>query len=75
MLLPFVDQVLYLAGGSFRLGPPSEVLTSSSLTELYGAPVDVLSVQGRIIVVSSLESVGHQSHDDHAATQIGQAWR
>jgi zinc/manganese transport system ATP-binding protein len=70
-VLPHVDQVLYLAGGAFRLGPPSEVLTSQSLSELYGAPVDVLSVQGRIIVVSSVESVGHQSHDDHAASQIG----
>ena len=69
-VLPYVDQVLYLAGGSFRLGPPDEVLTSAGLSELYGAPVDVLNVQGRIIVVSSVESVGHQSHDDHGA-QLG----
>jgi zinc/manganese transport system ATP-binding protein len=69
-VLPYVDQVLYLAGGSFRLGPPDEVLTSAGLSELYGAPVDVLTVQGRIIVVSSVESVGHQSHDDHGA-QLG----
>jgi zinc/manganese transport system ATP-binding protein len=69
-VLPYVDQVLYLAGGSFRLGPPDEVLTSAGLSELYGAPVDVLTVQGRIIVVSSMESVGHQSHDDHGA-QLG----
>ena len=69
-VLPYVDQVLYLAGGSFRLGPPDEVLTSAGLTELYQAPVDVLTVQGRIIVVSSAESVGHQSHDDHGA-QLG----
>ncbi|HEY5879077.1 MAG TPA: ABC transporter ATP-binding protein [Nakamurella sp.] len=72
-VLPYVDQVLYLAGGSFRLGPPAEVLTSAGLSELYGAPVDVLTVHGRIIVVSSAESVGHQSHDDHAA-QLGGGW-
>jgi zinc/manganese transport system ATP-binding protein len=69
-VLPYVDQVLYLAGGSFRLGPPDEVLTSAGLSELYGAPVDVLTVQGRIIVVSAAESVDHQSHDDHGA-QLG----
>jgi len=72
-VLPYVDQVLYLAGGSFRLGPPAEVLTSAGLSELYGAPVDVLTVHGRIIVVSSMESVGHQSHDDHAA-QLDGRW-
>lgn len=72
-VLPYVDQVLYLAGGSFRLGDPDEVLTSAGLSELYGAPVDVLTVQGRIIVVSSAESVGHQSHDDHGA-QLGGTW-
>lgn len=64
-VLPYVDQVLYLAGGSFRLGPPDEVLTSAGLSELYGAPVDVLRAQGRIIVVSSLETPAHQSMDDH----------
>lgn len=74
-VLPYVDQVLYLAGGSFRLGPPDRVLTSKGLSELYGAPVDVLTVQGRIIVVSSTEAVHHQSHDDHAATEVGEQWR
>jgi zinc/manganese transport system ATP-binding protein len=52
-VLDYVDQVLYLANGQFRLGPPSQVLTSSGLTELYGAPVDVLRAQGRLIVVAS----------------------
>ena len=47
--------MLYLAGGQFRLGPPSEVLTSRGLTELYGAPVDVLRAQGRLIVVASTD--------------------
>ena len=52
-VLDYVDQVLYLAAGQFRLGPPAEVLTSAGLTELYGAPVDVLHAQGRVIVVAS----------------------
>ncbi len=52
-VLEYVDQVLYLANGQFRLGSPAEVLTSAGLTELYGAPVDVLEAQGRLIVVAS----------------------
>ena len=68
-VLDYVDQVLYLAAGQFRLGPPSEVLTSASLTELYGAPVDVLHAQGRLIVVASSDpSTGyHLDEVDHAA--------
>lgn len=69
-VLGYVDQVLYLAAGRFRLGPPQDVLTSPGLTELYGAPVDVIHAQGRIIVVASSDpSAGvHLSDDDHGAT-------
>ncbi len=75
-VLPYVDQVLYLAAGRFRLGPPDQVLTSAGLTELYGAPVDVLTAHGRIIVVPSVEgTVGHQSHDDHPGLDLGERHR
>jgi len=69
-VLDYVDQVLYLAAGRFRLGPPEEVLTSEGLTELYGAPVDVIRAQGRVIVVASTDPTAgfHLSHDDHGAT-------
>lgn len=72
-VLDYVDQVLYLAAGQFRLGPPSEVLTSASLTELYGAPVDVLQAQGRLIVVASSDpSTGyHLDEVDHAGGDHG----
>jgi len=72
-VLDYVDQVLYLAAGQFRLGLPSEVLTSASLTELYGAPVDVLQAQGRLIVVASSDpSTGyHLDEVDHAAGDHG----
>jgi len=73
-VLDYVDQVLYLAAGQFRLGPPSEVLTSASLSELYGAPVDVLHAQGRVIVVASNDpsTVYHLSEDDNCAVDHGQ---
>ncbi len=68
-VLDYVDQVLYLAGGQFRLGPPDEVLTSAGLTELYGAPVEVVRSQGRVIVVASTDpSAGfHLAETDHGA--------
>ena len=72
-VLPYVDQVLYLAGGSFRLGPPDRVLTSKGLSELYGAPVDVLPCRAGSSWCRPRRPASHQSHDDHAATEVG-AW-
>jgi zinc/manganese transport system ATP-binding protein len=54
-VLPLIDRVLYLAGGNWAVGPPDEVMTSERLTGLYGAPVDVLRVRGRIVVVGAPE--------------------
>ncbi|MGW0394796.1 metal ABC transporter ATP-binding protein [Streptomyces sp. NPDC003042] len=52
-VLGLVDRVLYLAPGGFRIGPPDEVMTTSTLSELYGTQVDVLRVRGRIVVVGA----------------------
>jgi zinc/manganese transport system ATP-binding protein len=41
-LLPHLDKVMYIANGRVATGKPSEVLTSESLTALYGVPVEVL---------------------------------
>ena len=67
-VLDYVDRVLYLAGGRFRLGTPDEVMNSASLTELYGAPVDVVKAHGRVVVVAANDMMAgiHQSLDDHA---------
>jgi len=67
-ILPFVDKVLYLVDGRAAIGTPDQVLTTERLTELYGAPVEVVEVGGRILVVSGDESasdlLGHH-HDHH----------
>lgn len=68
-ILPYVDRVLYLAEGRFHLGTVDEVMQSSVLTELYGAPVEVLRVNGRIVVVSGVASSampadGHDHAED-----------
>jgi zinc/manganese transport system ATP-binding protein len=57
-VLPLVDRVLYLVDGRFRIGHPDEVMTSESLSELYGTEVDVLRVRGRLVVVGA-EAVCH----------------
>ncbi|HEY0189294.1 MAG TPA: ABC transporter ATP-binding protein [Cellulomonas sp.] len=58
-VLPYTDTVLYLAPGGHAVGAPDEVLTSAQLTRLYGTPVDVLHVQGRIVIVGTDETVHH----------------
>ncbi|WNV81901.1 ABC transporter ATP-binding protein [Umezawaea sp. Da 62-37] len=52
-VLPLVDRVLYLVDGRFRIGPPSEVMTSETLSELYGTTVDVVRVRDQILVVGA----------------------
>ncbi|WP_104183573.1 metal ABC transporter ATP-binding protein [Mycobacterium avium] len=56
-ILGAVDRVLYLVGSRWAIGPPEEVLTSARLSELYQTAVDVLRVQGRIIIVGAPEAV------------------
>ena len=63
-VLDLVDRVLYIAGGQHRIGPPAEVLTSATLSELYRTPVDVLDVRGRIVVVGTPDQPGGCHHHD-----------
>jgi len=44
--------VLYLADGRSAIGPVDEVVAGDVLSRLYGYPVDVLNVRGRVLVVS-----------------------
>ena len=52
-LLPVVDRVLYMANGHVAMGSPDEVITSATLTELYGSPVEVVQALGRVFVVGA----------------------
>jgi zinc/manganese transport system ATP-binding protein len=73
-VLPLVDRVLYLVGGRWAIGTPNDVLTSETLSALYGVDVDVLRVRGRIVVVGAPDAAhgdalaSHHHHpvdDDH----------
>lgn len=52
-ILGVVDRVLYLVGTRWAIGAPEDVLTSARLSELYQTTVEVLRVQGRIIIVGA----------------------
>lgn len=50
-VLPHCDRVLYLVDGRFEIGATADVMTSETLSRLYQAPVDVLRVRDRLVVV------------------------
>jgi zinc/manganese transport system ATP-binding protein len=66
-VLHSVDRVLYLAPGSWAIGKPDEVLTSETLSRLYGTAVDVLHVRGRVVVVGTPDDqhVHHVGENGH----------
>ncbi|SHF77834.1 zinc/manganese transport system ATP-binding protein [Jatrophihabitans endophyticus] len=65
-VLPYADRVLYLAGGRFRVGTVDTVLTSETLSELYGVPVEVIRTRGRILVAGLPQDAQSQEHQHDA---------
>lgn len=66
-VLPYVDRVLYLAGSRFRIGTVEQVMTSETLSELYGSRVEVIRSGGRILVagIPDLHVHGHEHDHSH----------
>jgi zinc/manganese transport system ATP-binding protein len=64
-LLGYLDRVAYLAGGRAVSGDVEEVICSATLSDLYGAPVEVLRASdGRLVVIGQPEPPAHH-HDRH----------
>jgi zinc/manganese transport system ATP-binding protein len=58
-LLPHLDKVIYIANGRVATGRPSEILTSESLSALYGIPVEVLrDPHGNVAIIGVEEHHG-----------------
>src|SRR5262249_15186283 len=56
-ILPYLDRVAYLAPGGAAAGTTAEVITSETLTALYGTPVEVVRTSdGRLVVVGQPEA-------------------
>ncbi|SDQ52941.1 ABC transporter ATP-binding protein [Paraburkholderia tuberum] len=62
-LLNSIDRVLYLGSGVAALGTVDEVITRPVLSRLYGSPIDVMRVNGRIFVMSGGVEVEKHDHD------------
>ena len=72
-LLGALDRVLYLGNGHAALGTVDKVITGPVLSRLYGSPIDVVRIGGRIFVMSGEHDVErenhrheHSEHDHHA---------
>jgi zinc/manganese transport system ATP-binding protein len=67
-ILPYLDRVIYFAAGSAVSGTPHEVITGTTLSRLYGVPVEVLEASdGRLVVVGTPEPPAHHHpRHDHA---------
>lgn len=58
-LLSYLDKIVYIANGKVASGLPEEVLTTESLSELYGSHVEVLhDSKGNIAIIGI-----HESHE------------
>jgi zinc/manganese transport system ATP-binding protein len=73
-LLGTLDRVLYLGNGQAALGSVDEVITGPVLSRLYGAPIEVIRLNGRIFVMSDqyeLERGEHLHDHGHARDHDG----
>jgi zinc/manganese transport system ATP-binding protein len=66
-LMRVMDRVLYLAGGGAVLGKLDDVVTSASLSKLYGFEIEVVRVENRVFVISAEANVTESEcfHHDH----------
>jgi zinc/manganese transport system ATP-binding protein len=61
-LIHYLDKVIYMANGRVATGAPDRVLTSESLTSLYGVPVEVLrDSRGNLVIVGGEENRGGEA--------------
>jgi zinc/manganese transport system ATP-binding protein len=65
-VLPYVDRVLYLVDGRFRVGTVAEVMTSETLSELYRADIQVVKIGEQYVVVGEHSETPHD-HSGHAS--------
>lgn len=72
-ILSRLDRVVYLAEGGAVAGSPSEVITSETLSRLYGTAIEVLQTSdGRLVVVGQPEAPARHT-DRHSGREGGPA--
>ncbi len=68
LIAKYAHRILYITKGQYAMGTVKQVLQTNVLTRLYGAPVEVLNVGSKIIVLTSATnsvkaSICHHSDD------------
>jgi len=48
----YVERIALVVEGGFRIGTTAEIMTEHALSQMYGIPVEVNSVEGHRIVVA-----------------------
>ena len=51
LLLPEINRVVYIAHTHSAIGKPEDVITTQTLSKLYGSQVEVIGTKGRLFVV------------------------
>jgi zinc/manganese transport system ATP-binding protein len=65
-ILPYLDRVVYIGGGTAMSGSPDQVITAENLTALYRVPIDVLRDRaGRLFVVGQPDVPADHIDADH----------
>lgn len=57
-ILPYVDRVLYLVDGRFKIGSVEQVMTTETLSALYQADIQVVKLRDRYVVVGEAIPAG-----------------
>lgn len=61
-LLETMDRVLYFALGKSAIGTIHEIITTDTLTSLYGVPVEVIRFKDRLLVVGDGHRFAEEEH-------------
>lgn len=62
-LLTAMDRVLYFAQGKTAIGTVTEIITTDTLSALYGVPVEVLQFKDRLLVIGDHFAEEGHHHD------------
>jgi zinc/manganese transport system ATP-binding protein len=64
-VLGYANRVVFVVNGRWAAGGTDEVLTTETMSDLYDAPVEVLRVRGRIVVVGEGSGAGFDVDEPH----------
>ena len=64
-VLGYASRVVFVVNGRWAAGSTDDVLTSKTMSDLYDAPVEVIRVKGRIVVVGEASGAGFDLDEPH----------